>query len=55
MQDTNNLFCISRVPLDTKKILSEDFPEATDNKGVIQGDNIKWFTLYTDKYYLYIV
>jgi hypothetical protein len=32
--------------LGNTQILYEAFPYAMDNKGVIQGDNIKWLTVY---------
>jgi hypothetical protein len=35
MQDTNNLFHAPGVPLNPHRNLSEAFPEAMDNKGVV--------------------
>jgi hypothetical protein len=39
----------SWVPLETKKICSEAFPDGVDNKGVIRGDNFKWFILHAEQ------
>jgi hypothetical protein len=46
MKDANNLFYTSCVSLETMQILSESFPDAMGNKGVIPGDNAKWFPLH---------
>lgn len=33
--------------LETKQISSEDFHDAMDNKGVSQGDHVKWCSQVT--------
>jgi hypothetical protein len=48
-QDTNNLFHVPYVQLETKGILSKAFPDVVNNKEVISGDYFKWFTLRSDK------
>jgi hypothetical protein len=46
-QDAYNLFHTSHVPIQKTQILSETFPDAMDNKGVIPCDNFMCFILYT--------
>jgi hypothetical protein len=46
LQRDNFTFYASYVPLESRLILSDGFPDPVDNKGVILGDNVKRFTLY---------
>jgi hypothetical protein len=46
VEDTNNLFHLPYVPLQATRISHEAFHDAVCNKGVIEGDNVKWFILY---------
>jgi hypothetical protein len=53
--DTNNLFHAQYALLESTIILSENVPDAMDNKGVTRGDNVKCFipfVLYLIRTYL---
>jgi hypothetical protein len=45
MKDINNQFHVPYVPLQAPQISPEAFHDAVDNKGVIQGNNVKWLIL----------
>lgn len=43
------VFHTSYFPLETVQICSAALPEEADNKGVIRGDNCKWFIPHVGK------
>jgi hypothetical protein len=54
MQDTNNLFHAQCILLETKQIISEAFPDVMDNKDVLRGDCVKWFSLCSQEMFMII-